>query len=116
MYEVNAVELEIVLRIMKDNKRVFGKGPCLLLETIDRLGSLSKASNELGISYSKAWSIINRAERMLDYPLLDSQIGGLDGGGSDLTPQAVSLIGKYKAFCDEAESNVKEIYNKYFGE
>lgn len=110
------MELEIGLRIVQGNKKVFGKGPCLLLETINRLGSLKKASNELGISYSKAWTIINRAEQMLGYPLLDSHIGGLDGGGSELTPQAINLIGKYKGFVDEAENNVNVLYNKYFGE
>ena len=66
----------------------FGKGPCILLKTIDKLGSLNKAAKELNMSYSKAWSIINRAERVLGYSLLETVTGGADGGGSYLTPKA----------------------------
>ena len=42
--------------------KVFGMGPCALLEAVDRAGTLSQAADELGMSYSKAWSIIKRAE------------------------------------------------------
>lgn len=108
------MEIESKFRIKKGDEKVFGKGPCLLLETIDRLGSLNKASSELNISYSKAWSIINRAEQILGYSLLETQSGGSDGGGSYLTPEAVILVKTYKAFCKEAENNVKELFRKYF--
>lgn len=110
------MELDVQFRIMQDGEKVFGKGPLVLLEKVDKLGSLNKASNELSMSYSKAWSIINRAETLLGYSLLITYTGGVDGGGSSLTPRAKDLIKTYKEFCKEAEKDLAEIYKKYFGD
>lgn len=108
------LQLEYKFRIIKDGKRVFGRGPCILLETVARLGSLSKACEELGMSYSKGWSIINNAEKLLQVELLRSQIGGIDGGGSNLTEEARELVSIYKEFNEEAEKELQELFGKYF--
>ena len=108
------MELRVEFRIIKDEEKVFGIGPLMLLETIDKLGSLSKACNDLNMSYSKGWTIINRAENLLGHPLIDTHTGGADGGGSSLTPKARELIKKYKNFCKEAEKNLNKLYKKYF--
>lgn len=108
------MELDVEFRITQDGQKIFGKGPLILLEKVDKLGSLNKASNELNMSYSKAWSIINRAETLLGYALLITYTGGADGGGSSLTPKARDLIKTYKEFCQEAEKSLAEIYIKHF--
>lgn len=108
------MELEVKFRIVEKGEKIFGKGPLILLETTDKLGSLNKAANELNMSYSKAWSTINRAETLLGYSLLVSHTGGIDGGGSSLTPKAKALIKAYKNFSKEAEKSLEEIYNKHF--
>ena len=108
------MKLESKFRIVQDGERVFGKGPCILLETVGRLGSLNKAANQLNMSYSKAWSIINKAEKILGYSLLETHTGGIDGGGSCLTPKAEILIKAYKDFCKEADQALEELYKKYF--
>lgn len=92
----------------------FGKGSYVLLERVGRLESLNKAANELNMSYSKAWSIIKKAENVLGYKLLERHIGGVDGGGSYLTPKAEVLIKAYRDFCKEAEDNLEELCKKYF--
>ena len=108
------MQLRVEFRIMKDEEKVFGRGPLILLETVDRLGSLNKACNELNMSYSKAWSLINRAENLLGYSLLETSAGGVDGGGSSLTSKARILIKTYKNFCEEAEKNLEVLYEKHF--
>jgi molybdate transport system regulatory protein len=108
------MELEAKYRIANNRERVFGKGPCLLLETVDRLGSLNKAASELNMSYSKAWSIINEAEKNLGFTLLETHTGGADGGGSCLTSKAKDLVKAYKGFCKEADEALGELYKKYF--
>lgn len=108
------MELGVEFRIMKDGEKVFGRGPLILLETVDKLGSLNKASNELNMSYSKAWSIINRAETLLGYSLMITHTGGIDGGGSTLTPKAKLLIENYKNFCKESEESLEALYKKHF--
>ncbi len=108
------MELETKYRIIHNGEKAFGKGPCLLLEKVDKLGSLNKAAGELNMSYSKAWSIINKAEKMFGETLLETHTGGTDGGGSYLTPKAKELIKAYKGFCKEADEVLDELYKKYF--
>lgn len=110
------MDLRVEFRIVTDGEKVFGRGPLILLETVDKLGSLNKACNQLNMSYSKAWSIINRAEGLLGYTLLETHTGGVDGGGSSLTPKARTLIKAYKNFCKEAEENLDSLYRKYFND
>ena len=85
--------------------RFFGPGPYRLLEGVDRLGSLSAVSREMGMSYSKANRVIKAAEQACGFPLLARRIGGADGGSSELTPAGADLLARYLAFeqaCNEA--------------
>lgn len=100
--------------IAESGEKVFGRGPCILLKTVNRLGSLNKAAKELNMSYSKAWSIIDRAEKLLGFSLLERETGGTDGGGSYLTSKGKNIIRAYEGFCKEAEESVEEIFKKHF--
>ncbi|MBZ2175177.1 LysR family transcriptional regulator [Schnuerera sp. xch1] len=108
------LKLESRFWIAHDGKKVFGRGPCILLKTVDRLGSLNKAAKELNMSYSKAWIIIKRAEKMLGYPLLRTETGGANGGGSYLTSKGEVLTRVYEEFSRESEKCMEELYKKYF--
>ncbi len=67
------------------------------------------------MSYSKAWSIIHRAEVKLKIKLLETKIGGEEGGGSYLTYEAKSLIKAYRDFCKEADEVIGgELFKKVF--
>ena len=67
------------------------------------------------MSYSKGWSIIHNAEKLLNIKLLQTQIGGADGGGSHLTEDAKKLIKSYRGFTIEAKKALGEIFEKHFG-
>jgi len=112
--EVKVLKLKSKFWLECEGVKVFGLGPCTLLEAVDRLGTLNQASKELNMSYSKAWSIINRAESKLGFPLLVCQAGGIDGGGSDLTPEAKKLIKSYRQFCLKADRLLDQLYAEYF--
>ncbi len=107
-------ELEKKFRITKGGERIFGAGPCMLLEKVEELGSLNKAAQELNMSYSKAWSIIHKAERELNRKLLETQIGGEEGGGSYLTDEAKGLIKAYRNFCKEADEVLEKLFKRHF--
>jgi len=68
-----------------------------LLKLIDAKGSLKAASDELGISYRKAWGDMKKAESLLGYELIIRQRGGKSGGQSLLTEKAKKLIANVKA-------------------
>ena len=110
------LKLECRFWMTIDGKKICGRGPCMLLKNIDRLGSLNRAAKEMNMSYSKAWSIINRAEKALGYSLVETKAGGLDGGGSFLTLEAKKLIRAYEEFSKEAEEMVNKLYKEYFEE
>lgn len=110
------MELERKFRIIKDGVRIFGEGPCMLLEKVDEYGSLNKARQELNMSYSKAWAIIHRAEEKLNIKLLETRIGGEEGGGSYLTHEAKTLVKAYRGFCKEADAALEGVFKKYFAD
>jgi len=99
----------------EDDKRVFGIGPYRLLVLVEQLGSLNKAAKEMGLSYSKAINILNRAESGMNTKLLDREVGGTNGGGSSLTPEALIIMSKYKHFRDSSSLAIEKIYEEIFG-
>ena len=75
---------------------VFGLGRLKILDAIDRLGSIQGAAKELKMSYRAIWGRIKATEERLKRPLLIRNIGGRSGGGSELTPFALSLLIYYR--------------------
>lgn len=102
--------------LYEDGVKFFGEGPCRLLHGIDRTGSLRAAAMEMDMSYSKATTILNRAEKALKIPLTEKKIGGKGGGGSQLTPEAKEFLKRYEKYreaCYEANSRIyHEIFSK----
>ena len=90
-----------------------GEGRFQLLFAINRLGSLRKAAEELGISYRKAWGDIRAAEGHLGFELLSRQRGGSSGGSSVLTDPAKQLLQAYSQVKANIETIVTQEYKKY---
>ena len=65
----------------------FAEGRRMLLEAVDRLGSLNAAAKELGMSYRAAWGKIKATEKALGLKLLDVTTGGKGGGGAKVDPR-----------------------------
>jgi molybdate transport system regulatory protein len=94
--------------------RVFGPGAHQLLGRIQKSGSISQASKELGMSYNKAWCVMREVEQRLGIVLLDRQTGGPAGGGSSLTQEARTLLERFDAFAEEAECALGDLFAKHF--
>ena len=95
--------------------QAFGEGPYELLIRTRRSGSLHQAARQMGMSYSKAWKLIQIMEKRLGFPLLDKRVGGRSGGGSEVTAEAEDLINRYAQFRKDVRETLEEIYQKYFG-
>ncbi len=78
--------------IEKDNNVLIGEGRIALLKEIAKQGSLSKAAKSLGISYKKAWTLIDSVNKSAKENVTITAIGGKDGGGAQLTPYGKKLI------------------------
>jgi len=73
-------------------QRVFGSGLARLLDSIDRLGSLSEAARDTKISYRRAWDLVKEAETGLGRRLIEPRAGGTGGGGSTLSEEGRRLL------------------------
>ena len=99
---INKIVMKAKFKIWLEEKGgvAFAEGRRMLLESIDRLGSLNAAAKELGMSYRAAWGKIKATEKVLGIKLLEVATGGKGGGGATLTPDAKELISKYKKYTD----------------
>ncbi len=95
-------------------ERFFGAGPCELLLEVERLGSLRAAAQHLGMAYTKAFSMIKRAEKEFGFAMTQRTIGGKGGGGSTITPQAKELLMRYQAYRTACGQSAQDLYNTYF--
>lgn len=92
----------------------FGKGVAELLQRIDESGSLAAAYKAMGMSSSKAWKILRRAEEDLGFALVCGKAGGKSGGGSVLTAEGRELLVRYTAFNAELQQAAAQAFAKYF--
>jgi molybdate transport system regulatory protein len=79
-----------------------GPGKVRLLEEIARAGSISAAGRALGMSYRRAWELVEALNRGLG-PVAETMAGGAGGGGARLTELGQAVVQAYRAI--EAESN-----------
>ena len=70
--------------------------PVELLQLIADTGSISKAAKKMGMSYKKAWELVNKLNAQTLAPVVIVQSGGEKGGGSTLTKEALQLIEHYR--------------------
>lgn len=79
-----------------DGERFFGPGRVELLQRIDETGSISTAAKQMGMSYKKAWEMIDALNKQTATPFVIRQVGGEKGGGSVITDEAKKLIAYHK--------------------
>ena len=101
---------------LKQKDKFFGKGIAMLLLYIDKFGSLQRSANEMGLAYSKAWSIIKNAEKTLGFPLTQRKIGGVGGGGSTLTDKGRDFLDNFLKFEDAVYNSADKLFSEYFSE
>ncbi|RVT96132.1 LysR family transcriptional regulator [Rhodovarius crocodyli] len=80
-----------------------GPGKVALLEAIGREGSISAAGRAMGMSYKRAWDLVDTLNQMLVEPAVAANPGGVGGGGASLTPAGEALIRDYRALEAAAE-------------
>jgi molybdate transport system regulatory protein len=81
-----------------------GPGKVALLEAIEQTGSITAGAKKLGMSYRRAWLLVEETNRCLVRPAVETASGGRRGGGSALTAIGVELVRRYRAL--ESETGV----------
>ena len=87
---------KIRLRIILNPGTLIGWGKADLLQAIDETGSISEAGRRMGMSYKRAWTLINTMNAYFQEPLVASTRGGSRGGGAQLTKTGRAVLETYR--------------------
>lgn len=82
-----------------------GIGRATLLQQIEETGSIAEAARLQGMSYKKAWSMVQALNQSSALPLVQKHNGGKNGGGTVLTEEGKKVMltfwqvfGQFEAF------------------
>jgi molybdate transport system regulatory protein len=79
-----------------------GPGKATLLEQIAQKGSISSAGREIGMSYKRAWLLVNGMNSHFRSPLVAAAKGGKHGGGAVLTLLGREVLQQYRCMEQKA--------------
>lgn len=79
-----------------------GPGKVALMELIGEHGSIAAAGKEMGMSYRRAWLLVDEINRTFRDPLVEKQMGGTGGGGARLTALGLEVIERYRSIQNAA--------------
>jgi molybdate transport system regulatory protein len=102
----------LTLRVDFGVDRAVGPGKVRLLEAIRDTGSISQAGRSLGMSYRRAWLLVDDLNQCFRQPVIEAQPGGTQGGGAQLTDFGRELIRDYRAIEAAAMAAAEQRLNK----
>jgi molybdate transport system regulatory protein len=87
----------LTLRLDFGPGQAIGHGKIRFLEAVRDHGSISAAGRTMGMSYRRAWLLVDAVNRMFGEPVIETKHGGAAGGGAGLTPLGHRLVENYRA-------------------
>src|SRR5215475_3249356 len=102
---------KLTLRVDLGSGRALGPGKVRLLEAIEKTGSISQAGRVLGMSYRRAWLLVDDMNNCFRDAVISAQPGGAHGGGATLTPFGQKLVERYRAIENEAMDATRKHLN-----
>ena len=88
--------LGLHLRVVLGGTVSMGPGKAELLAGIAETGSIAAAGRRMGMSYKRAWLLVEAMNTMFSGPLVDAAKGGAGGGGATLTPLGRRMLAAYR--------------------
>jgi molybdate transport system regulatory protein len=93
---VPKAEVRFRIRVTRGENIALGPGKIALLEAIARTGSITAAAKALGMSYRRAWLLVDTMNRSFRAPLVEAGAGGSHGGGAALTSLGQEVVERYR--------------------
>ena len=93
---------------------VFGAGRLQILEAVSRHGSINAAAQELHMSYRAVWGKIRATEKRMGHQLLYRKTGGVQGGGSEVTPFGKKVIERFRELQARIRDAADELFRDIF--
>lgn len=96
------------LRVTFSDEFYIGPGRADLLDGIGRLGSISAAGDAMGMSYKRAWSLVQALNAGFGAPLVETSRGGSGQGGAQLTDAGRLVLAHYRAMQASAAAAIAD--------
>ena len=84
-----------------------GPGKAELLHAIEDTGSISAAARSLGMSYRRAWLLVDTMNQCFRSPVVETLTGGQKGGGARITELGREVLRRYLEMDAKAASSVQ---------
>src|SRR5690242_10502412 len=101
------------IRIMFRKAIAMGPGKADLLKAIERTGSISAAARELGMSYRRAWLLVDTMNQCFKTPLVETLTGGQHGGGARVTDLGQDVLRRYLSMEAKAAASVQRELSEF---
>ena len=96
----------LTLRIFGRRAPAMGPGKAELVERIASTGSISAAARAMGMSYRRAWQLVEALNQDYRERLITTAAGGRRGGGARVTPFGLRVLAEYRAMEDKASAAI----------
>ncbi len=98
------VTIQPRIRVWVGDDVALGPGKAELLRLLQKTGSITAAARRMGMSYMRAWTLIQTMNRCFKEPLVLPTRGGKRGGGTELTETGLKALECYQGM---AKAGVK---------
>ncbi len=103
----------LTLRVLGKSAAAMGPGKAELVERIGRTGSISAAARGMGMSYRRAWQLVESLNATFRETVVSTAIGGSRGGGARVTPFGVRLVARFRAMEEKASAVIAADLRRY---
>jgi molybdate transport system regulatory protein len=107
MRRIEAVRYRgLTLRVLGKSAAAMGPGKAELVERIAQTGSISAAARKMGMSYRRAWQLVESLNRTFREPVVTTATGGTRGGGAQVTPFGGRIVALFRAMEGKASAAI----------
>ena len=108
MSQTPASQASIRIRVICGDEIAMGLGKADLLEAIGETGSIAAAGRRQGLSYRKAWLMVDEMNRCFASPVVEAMKGGAKGGGAHVTELGREALRQYRSLQARAEASIRK--------
>lgn len=88
--------LKVNVQLLRGVEPAIGPGKALVLDGIERTGSISAAGRDLKMSYRRIWLLVDSLNQAWIEPVVETRVGGGTTGGAQLTPFGEKMLASYR--------------------
>ena len=103
----------LTLRVLAGDCAAIGPGKARLISLIDSTGSISAAAREMGMSYRRAWQLVDALNSSFAEAVVTTAVGGKRGGGAAVTPFGRRIVEEYYRMESKASAAIAGDIDKF---